>query len=349
MVDVKNKKCIHYDCKAQPNYNVEGETISLYCATHKKTGMVNVISKTCIHPDCRVIPNYNIICESNALYCVTHKKEGMIDVKNKTCIHPDCRVIPVFNLESETQALYCDTHKKEGMVNIKDKTCIHPDCRVIPVFNLESETQALYCDTHKKEGMVNIKDKTCKNDWCLTQVKQKYDGYCLRCFINMFPDKPVAKNYKTKEFAVVEFVKLWFPNFTWLADKQIKDGCSFKRPDLLLDLGYQIIIVEVDENQHNKYDCSCENKRLMELSQDLGHRPIIFIRFNPDDYININNERVRSCWSITKKTGIVKIEYKKEWNIRLECLKEQINYWTQPENKTDKTLEIIQLFYNQNI
>ena len=165
----------------------------------------------------------------------------------------------------------------------------------------------------------------------------------------MFPDKPVAKNYKTKEFAVVEFVKLWFPNFTWLADKQIKDGCSFKRPDLLLDLGYQIIIVEVDENQHNKYDCSCENKRLMELSQDLGHRPIIFIRFNPDDYVNINNDKVRSCWSITKITGIVKIEYKKEWNNRLECLKDQINYWAKPENKTDKTLEIIQLFYNQNI
>ena len=143
-------------------------------------------------------------------------------------------------------------------------------------------------------------------------------------------------------------VKKRFPNFTWFADKQVKDGCSSKRPGLLLDLGYQIVIVEVDENQHNKYDCSCENKRLMELSQDLGHRPIIFIRFNPDDYVNINNERVRSCWSITKKTGIVKIEYKKEWNNRLECLRDQINYWTQSENKTDKTLEVIQLFYNQN-
>ena len=31
-------------------------------------------------------------------------------------------------------------------------------------------------------------------------------------------------------------------------------------------------------------DCSCENKRIMEISQDLGHRPIVFIRFNPDEY-----------------------------------------------------------------
>ena len=49
-------------------------------------------------------------------------------------------------------------------------------------------------------------------------------------------------------------------------------------------------IVEIDENQHIEYDCSCENKRIMELSQDVGHRPIIFIRFNPDDYLNYENK-----------------------------------------------------------
>ena len=217
-----------------------------------------------------------------------------------------------------------------------------------PNFNYEG-LNPNYCIQCKKDNMIDVTHKRCKTHLCNTRPQDKYEGYCLRCYIHNFPNKPVAKNYKTKEFAVVEFVKLWFPNFSWLADKQIKDGCSSKRPDLLLDLGYQIIIVEIDENQHNKYDCSCENKRLMELSQDLGHRSIIFIRFNPDDYINQNNERTRSCWSITKITGIVKIEYKKEWNNRLECLKEQINYWIQPENKTDKTLEIIQLFYDQNI
>ena len=55
------------------------------------------------------------------------------------------------------------------------------------------------------------------------------------------------------------------------------DGCSKRRPDLLLDMGYHIIIVEVDENKHTGYDCSCENKRLMELSQDLQHLSLIHI------------------------------------------------------------------------
>jgi hypothetical protein len=30
-------------------------------------------------------------------------------------------------------------------------------------------------------------------------------------------------------------------------------------------------------------------------------------------------------------------------------LKEIIEYWTNEDNKTEKTVEVIQLFYNQNI
>ena len=32
--------------------------------------------------------------------------------------------------------------------------------------------------------------------------------------------------------------------------------------------------------------------------------------------------------------------------MELEALENQISYWTIPENKTNKTVEIIQLFYN---
>jgi hypothetical protein len=126
----------------------------------------------------------------------------------------------------------------------------------------------------------------------------------------------------------------------------IQDGCSRKRPDLLLDLGYQVIVVEIDENQHESYDCSCENKRLMLLSQDIGHRPIVFIRFNPDDYIN-GTKKVTSCWSLNK-LGVcsVKKAKVKEWNERLELLNAQIAYWTHSDNKTEKTIEIVQLFYD---
>ena len=195
--------------------------------------------------------------------------------------------------------------------------------------------------------MVDVKHKTCKSDWCSTLVQEKYNGYCLFCYMNLFPDKPVSRNYKTKEYSVVEYVTTNFPSLSWIADKTVNGGCSKRRPDLLLDLGYQIIIIEVDENQHADYDCSCQNKRVMELSQDLGHRPIVFIRFNPDDYIN-NSVNITSCWGQNNR-GICVVKKSKieEWRQRLEALENQINYWINTANMTNKTVETIQLYYDK--
>jgi hypothetical protein len=173
----------------------------------------------------------------------------------------------------------------------------------------------------------------------------KYKGYC---YMHLFPDKEYCRNHKTKEKSVADFILENFSNFTWICDKKVQDGCSKRRPDLLLDLGHQVIIVEVDENMHTDYDCTCENKRIMEISQDIGHRPIVMIRFNPDGYTNNEGEKINSPWTIHKGTHILHVKEKQRniWNKRLECLKEQIEYWSNPKNKTEKTLEIVHLFYN---
>ena len=325
MVNVRNNTCVHPNCKTQSNYNIQGETKGLYCSLHKLEGMINVTCKNCIHTNCKKYPNYNLEDEIKPLYCFSHKLEGMIDIKHKKCIQLNCKVRPVYNFEGEKKAIYCFSHKKEEMINVVVRTCIYTNCKIRPSYNIEGKNDALYCEIHKLDGMINIRAKTCQTHLCYKQVNEKYDGYCLRCFVNLFPDKPVSRNYKTKEFAVVEFVKNKFENYSWIADKMVNNGCSKKRPDLLLDLGYQIIIIEVDENKHSKYDSTCENARLMTISQDLGHRPIIFIRFNPDSYINNLKERIKSCWDITAKSGLMKIVNQKEWTNRLEKLKHCID------------------------
>jgi len=184
----------------------------------------------------------------------------------------------------------------------------------------------------------------CKSEWCKTTGNSKYEGYCLFCFIHLFPDKQITKNYKTKEKHISEKVISYFPEFTWAVDKRVADGCSKRRPDLLVDLGTHIIIVEIDENKHSNYDCSCENKRIMEISQDLGHRPIVFIRFNPDDYVDKTGLLVKSCWKLNA-LGIMQIikAREPEWNERLENLKKCIHYWI--ENSTEKTCEVVELYY----
>ena len=214
----------------------------------------------------------------------------------------------------------------------------------------------------------------CQSEWCETNARKPYK-YCSFCYVHLFPDEPIAHNYKTKERTVVDYILAKFPMYTWTSDRKISDGCSRRRPDIIADLGYQVIIIEIDENQHTGYDCTCENKRLMEISQDVGHRPIIFIRFNPDDYIQQDEKQdgsnavillsnageptqearksfgssVKSCWGINKTTAVCQIKPSKilEWTNRLMALKQQVMYWCNPENKTDKTVEVVQLFYDE--
>ena len=192
----------------------------------------------------------------------------------------------------------------------------------------------------KKCGGSNL----CKTPICETIGIRKYNGYCRPCCIQVCPEIQVSRNYKTKERDVVDRITQIFTGFTWVADKKVQDGCSLRRPDLLLDMGSHIIIVEIDENKHTNYDCSCENKRLMQISQDLQHRPIVFIRFNPDAYTNQDGTLIKSCWRLSKQGVMLIIKNKqKEWEERIDVLKQQIQYWI--DNPTDKTIEIVELFY----
>ncbi len=347
MIDIVHKKCIEEGCETIPSFNYEGETKGLYCDSHKKENMVNVRHKSCIEEGCITKPSFNYENKKKALYCSSHKKENMINVVAKTCIEEGCKTYPSFNYEDETIPLYCEYHKKEHMINIRSKNCIEECCKTRPSFNYAGQ-KAIYCVDHKKEHMINVEHKSCKNNWCYNRIyNPKYEGYCLHCFMTMFPDKPLSRNFKTKEREVIEFIKSTFSDYTWICDKKVQDGCSRRRPDILCDLGYQVIIIEIDENQHIDYDCSCENKRIMEISQDINHRPLIFIRFNPDDYKK-GEENITSCWGIGK-SGLctIKKSKKKEWEERLKTLENQISYWLNPENQTNKTVEIIQLFYDQ--
>ena len=380
MIDVKNKKCVFENCNKQPNYNVIGEK-AIYCGEHKLDNMIDVNNKKCLFENCNKRPNYNVIGEK-AIYCGKHKLNNMVNVNSKTCEFECCYKIPHYNFENEITAIYCADHKLENMINIKcykcrfdgclssasfsnsildnpifcvkhktnkminvrKTTCEDSNCNLSPNYNYEGFAKRRFCRLHKLDGMIDVSHIKCITPLCLTRASNKYNGYCLPCCIQVHPEIEVSRNYKTKEKDVVDRITQTFTSFTWVADKKVQDGCSRRRPDLLLDMGSHIIIVEIDENKHTDYDCSCENKRLMELSQDLQHRPIVFIRFNPDDYTNQDGILVKSCWKLNK-LGVIQITKtkQKEWEERIETLKQQIQYWI--DNPTEKTIEIIELFY----
>lgn len=342
MINVKDKLCINCNQK-RPSFNYISEKNPMYCYNCKLPDMINVTYERCFEKNCNENAFYNFEDCKNALYCSEHYKEGMINIYKKKCL--ECSKTPIFGYENE-EILYCKDHKLEGMIDIKHNKCII--CNEHRArFNHYGEKFLLYCFYHKSELMINLEHKLCKTYLCGKRAIDKYEDYCMTCYVHEYPDKPVSRNYKTKESIVVQFILNKFSNFTWISDKTIIDSCSLKRPDLLLDLGYQVINIEIDENQHKSYEEICENKRLMMISKDIQHRNLILIRFNPDSYTS-NNVKHLSCWNINKD-GLctLKKSYENEWKLRLKKLEETINYWINPENISDKMIHVIHLFFDE--
>jgi hypothetical protein len=340
MVDLRHKLCLEETCSIRACYGVKGTKLTQYCSLHKKEGMVDITRKTCLHENCTIRPNYGIKGE-NPEYCKKHKSPEMIDVVNKTCKYENCDVQPCYGLKNGKPE-YCLLHKAPEMIDIVNKICKYKDCTIRASYGIKGTKQVEYCKEHKNPQMVDVINKSCKNDWCETIVTKKYDGYCYFCFVHMFPDHELTKSYKTKEKTVVDFVKSEFPDIDFICDKQIYDGCSKKRPDMFADFGDWVLIIEVDENEHIGY--TCENKRLMQLSQDINHRPLTMIRFNPDKYTK-DGVKIGSCWRNDKNgTKIVKTKAN-EWTERLERLKSRIQRVI--DNPSDQTIKLYNLFFSK--
>lgn len=98
------------------------------------------------------------------------------------------------------------------------------------------------------------------------------------------------------------------------------------RPDVFMDCLTHVVVQETNENSHSSYDCSCENKRLMQLFTDVGDRPIVFVRFNPDAYVDATGGNHATCFKYHKQTGVPIVASKTAWEERLRVLNDRIMF-----------------------
>jgi hypothetical protein len=289
--------CIENKCKKSPGFNFANEKSRLYCKTHAKEGMVDIKTKKCLELNCVKQPCYNVFGEKHAVYCKEHVKEDMVNVKTKRCIYENCTILPSFNLPNKKVKEFCYNHKTNDMIDIKHKRCLEDNCITRPSYNYPNIKTGIYCKQHCKINMVDVTHPKCKECNEIRVSNKIYKGHCLRCFVYKFPEVELSRNFKIKERYITDFIKEQFCEYNFIFDKIVNNGCSKRRPDAYVDLLTHVIIIEVDENQHSSYESICENKRVMELFIDFGQRPIIFIRFNPDNYL-LDGKKIKSCFSI---------------------------------------------------
>jgi hypothetical protein len=123
---------------------------------------------------------------------------------------------------------------------------------------------------------------------------------------------------REKERAVVDFIKQEFTSVGWLFDKSIDNNNGY-RPDALLRMSSHAIVVEIDENQHARYDVVAEKVRIETIQKDVG-TPVVFIRFNPDTYVNGDGKKHDPCWKFDA-SGLYFAHNREDWTTRLKTLR----------------------------
>ena len=314
-----------------------------YCVDCKLPDMINVFSPKCIicndKQSC-----FNLPTERRGLYCNDCKLPDMINIKSPKCITCN-EIYPVFNLPTESKGLYCGDCKLPEMVNVVSPKCIICNDKQ-PIYNLPTERRGLYCNDCKLPDMIDVKHRKCITNLC-QQFTTKNNNYCKRCYYFHNPSKK-PKRLKVKEEEVVNYLKQEFKDIEMITDKAlIGDGlCLRSKPDVLIHLNKHSIIVEIDEDQHkySNYNPYCDEARINNIQEALN-RPIIIIRFNPDDYTD-KGKKIKSCFKDDEKTGLKTIPKNKldDWNNRLSVLKNIIN--DNLEYLNDEPIKIIKLFYD---
>jgi hypothetical protein len=101
-------------------------------------------------------------------------------------------------------------------------------------------------------------------------------GYCD-------PSLQNSHYVKTKEYAVVKYLKENLPDYDFIHNKSVGKDCTNGHlfPDIRYDRGFYSLIVEIDEHKHRGADYKCDEQRMYDIIAKLMH-PCIFIRYNPD-------------------------------------------------------------------
>lgn len=150
--------------------------------------------------------------------------------------------------------------------------------------------------------------------------------FCFRCFCELHPEEEIPHRRYQKEHYIHGVLLERYPDI--VHNKPLASG---RRPDWLITFDTHNIIVECDENQHLVSAYLDDGNRTQDIFKDLGNRPAIFIRFNPDK----TAERV-GCFGFNNMNKLeVNVD---EWTERLTNL---IN--TIEESRQCPTMSIVEI------
>ncbi len=283
------KICVFDKCfkNASFGYIIKNNKQFISCSVHKKEDMIAFYQKC---KNCGERARYNYLNVKGALYCTAHKLDNMYDKNKSICIIDNCTNYASFKDVNTNKNIYCTMHSKNvdntDIISSKNKTCKEPNCSILANFGIVDDPMQ-YCANHKKENMYDHRHKRCE----ICNLFLMKHGNIICAFCN--PDSTHKKNEKI----VYDFLTANNKEFVYNHSITF----NYLRPDFLLKINDNNIIIECDEKQHKNYNIDSENNRMIKIKEHLDNKTI-FIRFNPDTF-KINNKLIRL--SINTKLNIL--------------------------------------------
>ena len=294
MIDVVGQRCKHDECGEFAHYGVKGGKRT-HCRTHKLATMIDAVNKRCEDDECDKRAVYGVK-GGKRTHCRKHKSDEMIDVVSKRCDHDECDEFAVYGVQ-RYRPTHCREHKLLEMINVVGQRCKHDGCLARPSFGFV-RGKATHCCDHQLPRMVDVANQRCTE--CKTTVTHQKDKLCASCrqYLKMGASRKLIRI----ERRIIEMLLLHgtIPNdHRTKLNKSIGATCGGYRPDIYIDFGSFVMIIEIDEHQHRPryisrvvdgvvtstvvgpYTPECETVRMLTIVQ-AEQMPVYFIRYNPD-------------------------------------------------------------------
>lgn len=301
------------------------------CNEDKKDDMINLTAPRCPgrpgSSGCGKEASYG---NGKREFCASCKEEDMKTTRKMCQGHEECGLFPNFGFKGGSKT-HCSEHKLENMIRLGIPRC---ECDKRAFYNFKGEKTPSHCINCKKSKMINIFTPKCISCKFIEASFQDPDTkknkqYCSSCLYFLSPNSRAAKIHRNKEFLVVDEIRKYILGIEIIHNRVIKieyesnEKPSGRRPDVLIKFEKYSLIVEIDEFQHKSYTEECEIIRNNNLVSDLGYKPLVMIRFNPDKYKNEEGKTIISSVKNSKET----IVPAKGFDERIQTLIKEINFW----------------------
>ena len=247
----------------------------------------------------------------------------MVDIKHPKCI--TCNKISASYGMPGLPATRCVTHKAENMISKPRSICNMEKCKQPAIYGVR---RPIHCAAHKTKDDINLTETRCENcgllDVCL-------EGLCINtCSTSERITFEMKHRKKVKELRILAMLKCEYgdPHEYNVRVSSKCGGKNSEEKEFGYDFGTHKMYIEVDENQHKSYCELGEINRMKNIYMDDGGIPVIFLRYNPDNY-QLNGKKQNTPQ--TKREN--------------ELLK-WVKYYQNVDNIQDNDLSVHYLYYS---